>query len=395
MTKIVVTQFIAGEYHLTETAINDIMGAHAIERSKTSATIPVEGTRQVLIEGSKLKFATNGDLIKGKITKITYLESGAVALVATGLSLDAAKARTAYNHHSDYPIASSLVFKFTAPVSLPGVDNSGVDFIGSHGKDKLSGSAFNDYLASVDGADTLKGLGGDDRLEGGSKNDKIYGGAGNDSMFGSLGNDTIDGGDGRDWYFGPHSSSMSTTTALRLDLKKGVAKGFGTDKVLNVENAQGANGNDKLIGDKGDNVFFGNGGNDSLDGSGGSDKLFGGQGVDTLKGGKGSDYFVFGEPDGDHVKDFKPGEDKIMQLLPQDSSLPDGPISAANFMLGKSAADADDYFIYDRSTGKLYFDSDGNGGAGQRLVAVLDNKADLQASDIMFFSALNHPDFFA
>ncbi|NJL22389.1 MAG: hypothetical protein HC895_18770 [Leptolyngbyaceae cyanobacterium SM1_3_5] len=46
------------------------------------------------------------------------------------------------------------------------------------------------------------------------------------------------------------------------------------------------------------------------------------------------------------------------------------------------AQNYNDYFIYNRSTGALYFDRDGSRSGAQVQIATLSNKAALGASDI-------------
>ena len=45
--------------------------------------------------------------------------------------------------------------------------------------------------------------------------------------------------------------------------------------------------------------------------------------------------------------------------------------------------DADDRFIYDRQSGQLYFDADGNGAGEQVLVAIFPNQNAITASDFV------------
>ena len=59
----------------------------------------------------------------------------------------------------------------------------------------------------------------------------------------------------------------------------------------------------------------GDDGNDTLIGGSGADNLRGGRGRDDLTGGAGADRFVFAPPDrGDIIRDFVPGQDKLMLL---------------------------------------------------------------------------------
>ena len=53
-----------------------------------------------------------------------------------------------------------------------------------------------------------------------------------------------------------------------------------------------------------------------------------------------------------------------------------------NFEKGKEADDGNDYFIYQKSKGKLWYDGNGDKAGKQVLVAKLDKGSDLDASEI-------------
>lgn len=74
---------------------------------------------------------------------------------------------------------------------------------GGAGQDRLTGSRFDDVIATGDGEfNTVLGRGGDDLIVGGSGVDFLFGEAGNDSLFGEGGNDVLLGGDGDDRLYG-------------------------------------------------------------------------------------------------------------------------------------------------------------------------------------------------
>lgn len=70
-----------------------------------------------------------------------------------------------------------------------------------------------------------------------------------------------------------------------------------------IENATGADGNDKITGNDVANVLKGNGGDDTLMGGAGADRLVGGSGSDVVDGGSGNDAIWAGAGDS--------GDDKI------------------------------------------------------------------------------------
>ncbi|WP_171100816.1 CAP domain-containing protein [Ruegeria sp. HKCCD7255] len=77
-----------------------------------------------------------------------------------------------------------------------------------------------------------------------------------------------------------------------------------------ADRLKGANGNDSLFGGGGNDILKGGAHNDRLVGGGGKDKLAGGGGNDVMTGGRGADQFVF-SPGIDLVTDFQ-GSDVII-----------------------------------------------------------------------------------
>ena len=158
--------------------------------------------------------------------------------------------------------------------------------------------------------------------------------------------------------------------------------GYGTQ----IENAKGGTGNDTIKGNSADNYLFGFDGDDHLDGGAGNDQLEGGRGADTLTGGKGADTFIFASPlDGkaDTILDFNFNEGDVLQLDHNIfTALQSGILAADQFVLGKAAQDANDHLIYDRATGELAYDPDGNGAAAAVTIARLGANHDLENTNI-------------
>jgi Ca2+-binding RTX toxin-like protein len=139
----------------------------------------------------------------------------------------------------------------------------------------------------------------------------------------------------------------------------------------------GLGGNDRISGHQGD---------DRIDGGSGNDTIGGGQGHDKMIGGSGKDTFIFrhfGASDTDTITDFKHGTDKLAFDHATFDALDAGSLASSAFHVGTKAHDGDDHFIYDKKSGKVYYDDDGIGPHGQHLIATLTNHPILSAADFL------------
>ena len=145
-----------------------------------------------------------------------------------------------------------------------------------------------------------------------------------------------------------------------------------------------------ISGSTGSDNLWGTPDADVIDGQGGDDWLDGGRGADTLTGGGGRDSFVFHASESalDTVTDFVSAIDKFVFDnngfagigAPGDFTAGDTRFTAgAGFTSGR---DATDRFVYDTSSGNLYYDADGSGAGASRLVASLQGAPALAATDI-------------
>jgi len=231
--------------------------------------------------------------------------------------------------------------------------------------ENLSGSTFGDDLRGDGGANTISGGTGNDAISGRDGNDTLNGDDGNDVLAGGVGADALNGGLGTD-----RAQYIDATAGLVADLQvaagnTGIAAG---DSYSSIENLFGSNFNDSLRGDGGDNTISGRNGNDLLSGRDGDDTLFGGAGNDTLVGGDGSDRYVFDSAlsaatNVDRLSDFSVADDTVALDGAVFDALPAGALASAAFFIGSAAHDADDRLIYNATTGALFYDADGNGGA--------------------------------
>ncbi|MDF8332591.1 beta strand repeat-containing protein [Novosphingobium cyanobacteriorum] len=262
-----------------------------------------------------------------------------------------------------------------------------------------TGNELGNHIIGNDAANLLNGAGGADRLDGNGGADTLIGGAGNDVLDGGIGADSMDGGLGDDGYYvdntgdtvseatGDGLDLVATTTSITLGagIEGGVVRnGFAASIKGNAEaNALGGNsGNDTLDGGDGDDVIFGGGGQDTLLGGAGADVLVGGGQYDRLTGGTGADTFIV-ITDGSvstptQITDFVSGTDRIVVLNPFLS----GQLLPAGFVQGTSARDGNDIAIYDKGSGQLWADIDGNGAGAKVLVATFTPGTSISASDI-------------
>ncbi|MBW4643463.1 MAG: ExeM/NucH family extracellular endonuclease [Goleter apudmare HA4340-LM2] len=254
-----------------------------------------------------------------------------------------------YNGSDTFTYAVSDGKGGTATASVAVTVNAVGGIIGTPGNDNLNGTNGNDIIRGLGGNDTLRGGNGDDTLYGGEGNDLLEGGNSNDILYGENGNDTLLGGNGNDIMYG-------------------------------------GNGNDYLDGGNGDDTLYGGDGDDTLIGGNGDDLLVGGNGRDFFTGGNGSDRFYLSDTrsgDFDTMTDFSTGSDTIL-LSKAEFGLSQalGTLDPGLFRLGSNVTTASDRFIYDRTTGQLFFDEDGNGGAAKVQIGLLSNRAALNSSNI-------------
>jgi len=191
-----------------------------------------------------------------------------------------------------------------------------------------TGSAFNDTITSGSGNDSLSGGVGDDSLTGGSGNDTLDGGVGNDTIVAGSGVDSLVGGDGTDtlsatgWTIGTTTDGGSTavrgvvinlgsSSVTAATINAVTSLGNGTDGDVNsditavsngqlvrlgvaatvttristysgIENVEGSDGGDYIIGSSSANSISGGAGGDYINPGSGADTVTGGAGDDTI-----------------------------------------------------------------------------------------------------------------
>ncbi|MCE8539371.1 hypothetical protein KBY27_18095 [Ruegeria pomeroyi] len=237
-------------------------------------------------------------------------------------------------------------------------------------------------LLGSDHADLLTGSSGNNLIEGGRGSDSLRGSAGDDTLEGGISGDEVHGGSGID------TASFSTAgSGVTANLTTGVGtRGNATgDTYISIENLLGSDHADLLTGSSGNNLIDGGRGNDTLRGSAGDDLLRGGLGDDILNGGSGADEFRFdtalnASTNVDTIENYSITDDWI-SLDDSVFGAIGSSLSSSEFHIGSSAQDADDYIIYNQTTGALYYDEDGIGGAAQIQFATLETGLALTASE--------------
>jgi large repetitive protein len=218
-------------------------------------------------------------------------------------------------------------------------------------------------------------------LTGGAGNDTLNAGGGNDLLISGRGSNILVGGTGNDIYYAQGVNDVVTEAA-----------GGGFDVVL-------AGGDLTLAPDSAVEVIavnttngvtiIGSDINQTIQGGSGNDRFVGGLGNDTLAGSGGADTFVlfntFG--DRDFITDFATGVDRLeIDAALFGGGLTAGALNASQFRSGAgatSATTADQRFIYNTTTGNLYFDADGNGAGASVLMANLSSTPALTAADFV------------
>jgi len=119
-----------------------------------------------------------------------------------------------------------------------------------------------------------------------------------------------------------------------------------------------------------------------------STDFHGGVGSDVMKGGSGLDRFFFDHDirkgDVDSISNFTAKQDKIVldhkiftSLVPGDT------LDPAMLTAGRVAKDANDHVLFDTTSGGLYYDADGRGGADAVLLAHVDVSSMLSGSNFI------------
>lgn len=326
-------------------------------------------------------------------------------------------------------VRASVSFALPAQVEHLQLGGYAASGTGNPLDNRITGNASVNRLAGMAGNDSLFGLGGNDTLLGGAGNDILHGGSGHDMLNGGLGADTMRGNQGNDVYVvnshqdrvielagqGNDTVRASVSHALTANVEallltgNNAINGHGNAMANQITgNAagnrlaglggsdllKGVAGADTLLGGGGNDRLFGGAGNDLLNGGLGADVLVGGDGADTLLGGPGRDRltggvgadrfrFVARSEGADTITDFHSGTDVLQVVSRNFGNLATGRLAPARFSLaGSPLSGGNAAFIYNRSTGNLFFDLDGAGTGVAVKMAELGAGTLLKAGDI-------------
>jgi Ca2+-binding RTX toxin-like protein len=191
-------------------------------------------------------------------------------------------------------------------------------------------------------------------------------------LDGMGGADTMSGGLGNDVYIVNHAGDQAVEDASAgVDRVEASVSYTLAANVENLTLTGGANING--AGNSLNNVLVGNNGNNLLRGF---------AGADTYTGGAGLDRFSFDAPSGgiDRITDLSAVDDQI-----EISAFGFGLTAGAAVVLQASAAPvaigAAAQFLYNTTSGRLYFDSNGNAAGGITLFALLDGAPSISSAD--------------
>lgn len=265
--------------------------------------------------------------------------------------------------------------------------NQGTDTVFSSNTYTLGSNVENLTLTSTAAINGL-GNGLNNYITGNTGNNFLYGFAGKDTLKGGTGNDRMIGGTGNDTYYYQNVGDVITELAYQgVDT---VVSSLSYKLGTNLENlsllgtayvGDGNALNNVIAGNASNNLLRGFSGNDTLNGGAGSDYLYGGAGNDRLTGGAGNDIFVFDSAlnaatNKDIITDFNSANDTIRLENSIFTRLATGTLLSSQFKATPTGAaiDANDYILYNTTTGALIYDANGSVAGGAVQFATLTPK---------------------
>jgi Ca2+-binding RTX toxin-like protein len=202
---------------------------------------------------------------------------------------------------------------------------------------------------------------GDDYIAGSNSDDYIDGRTGKDTMVGGLGDDIY---------------SVDNINDVVIEIAN-----EGTDLVLaSINYTLGEDVESLTL--IGTNAINGTGNkmNNVITGNSRSNMIDGGAGNDTMIGGLGSDRFIFSsilKPNNvDTISDFSVAQGDTFALEDSVFAKLVGKTDLENHfrIVSSAAVGGDDYLVYNKATGQLFYDASGNGTGAMQEFFVLANK---------------------
>ena len=232
--------------------------------------------------------------------------------------------------------------------------------------ENLAGSNFNDDLTGNTGHNVLTGRAGNDTLRGWSGADTMIGGLGNDTYLVENAGDIVT----ENLNQGTDIVSSRLTYPLPANVER---------LILTGTSAINGTGNGLA------NVITGNSAVNQLNGGSGNDTLDGGLGNNRLTGGTGNDIFKFTTKNHvDIIADYNVANDTIQLENSIFTALTaTGTLTPGQCRIGAQALDANDYVIYNSTTGALLYDANGNGAGAAVPIATLSAGLGLTNADIV------------
>ena len=239
--------------------------------------------------------------------------------------------------------------------------------------------AESDVLKSIENVD---GSAFADTITGDERANKLRGNDGNDTYYVGTGDQVIEAeGGGTDTVHAAGDFKLGNGQEIEFLISDAGSVGVMLTGNSFGNRLTGADGDDTLIGNGGNDLLTGGLGKDTLKGGDGDDMLDGGLGTaDRLLGGAGADTFVLRDSY-DFVLDFDGALDSIQIDHLVCPGLATGPLDPSHFAVGSATGSAPQ-IVYNDTTGRLLFDSNGALAGGAVQIAILDGAPDLAASDI-------------
>jgi len=282
----------------------------------------------------------------------------------------------------------------------------------------LSGWTFGTNWTDGDGYIKITGDVGDETITGTSADDSITGGDGDDVIHGSSGTDTLYGNDGDDSFdMGTHMSSVSYLDGgLGTDTLSFTDDGSGTNDLNTMRNVEhvivgdadtsvtticaavnsdlyvdataissdhtfvwiGTDESDhsfEIHAGDGNSTIYGGQIADVIVGGSGDDFILGYGGQDTLTGGGGNDTFAIEALSraGDFIEDFGDGDDilKLTNMMTTNGAYDSSNFATVSSTYVGNEGVVGEGFVYDTSSGELWYDGDGSTDGGETLVATI------------------------